>query len=311
MILTAIALGLFLVSLIGVLVIIGRKFPTVAAIDTVATSTAISERKSSILEQRLKRKFQSAFGLIKTRSTPTMGKAKDVWSKAQKKLVDLEHEYKVRSLPVFLNRRQRRQVNSEITDILSQAGALVDDGEYAAAEEKALQAIRLEPRSVPAFELLGKLYMTMKEYGHAKEVFRYLLKLTGESDAMYEHMAEADLADGHLDDARVEFEKAVNLNPKITTYHLDLARVYRQLEQWPKALTSIEEALQLEPNSPKILDEYIDISLGYGKKDFAADGIRRMKDVNPENSKIAEWTERLAAISIRPVRSIDDSSTPL
>lgn len=229
-----------------------------------------------------------------------MDRAKGMWSKAQKKLVDLEHEYKIRSLPVFLNRRQRQQINSEIAGILSQATALRDDGEYAAAEEKALQAIRLEPRSVPAFELLGELYMTMKEYGHAKEVFQYLLKLTGETDAIYEHMAEADLAGGHLDEARSEFEKAADLNPKITAYHLDLARVYRQLELWPKAFASIEEALHLEPNSPKILDEYIDIALGYGKKDFAADGIRRMKEVNPENTKITEWETRLAEIDQAP-----------
>lgn len=297
MILTAIALGVLLISLIGLAVVIGRKFPTLASIDTGATSAAIAERKSSLLEQRLKRKFQSAMSAVKTRSTPAVGKAKEAWSKAQKKLVDLEHEYKVRSLPVFLNRRQRQQVNSEVAEILAQAIALRDDSEYAAAEEKALQAIRLEPRSVPAFELLGELYMTMKEYGHAKEVFQYLLKLTGESDAIYEHMAEADLADGRLEDAQAEFEKAVDLNPKITAYHFDLARVYRQLELWPKAFASIEEALHLEPNSPKILDEYIDISLGYGKKDFAADGIRRMKEVNPENSKIAEWEERVAQLS--------------
>ncbi len=293
MILTVIALVVLVGSVIGLVVVVGRKFPTLASIDTGVSNAAMAERKSSLLEQRLKRKFQTAIGAVKTRGRPAAGKVKFFWTKAQKKLVDLEHEYKVRSLPVFLNRRQRQQINSEIAEILAQAAALSDDSEYAAAEEKALQAIRLEPRSVPAFELLGKLYLTMKEYGHAKEVFQYLLKLTGESDAIYEHMAEADLAEGHLDEARAEFEKAVDLNPKIMAYHLDLARVYRQLEQWPKAFTSIEEALRLEPNSPKIIDEYIDIALGYGKKDFAADGIRRMKEVNPENSKIVEWEERL------------------
>lgn len=296
MILTVIAVGAFLIGLIGLAVVVGRKFSTLASIDTGATSAAMAERKSSLLEQRLKRKFQTAMVVIKTRGTPAVGKAKAAWKKAQKKLVDLEHEYKVRSLPVFLSRRQRRQVNRDIAEILVQAQALRDDNEFTAAEDKALQAVRLEPRSVPAFELLGELYMTTKEYGHAKEVFRYLLKLTGESDAIYEHLAEADLAAGRLDDARAEFEKAVDLNPRITAYHHDLARVYRQLEQWPKALASITEALRLEPNSPKIIDEYIDIALGYGKKDFAADGIRRMKEVNPENSKIVEWEERLTQL---------------
>lgn len=307
MILTVIALIVLLVSLIGLVTIIARKFPTLASVETGAAGAVMAERKSTILEQRLKRKFQSVFSALKTRGTPAIGKTKEIWSRTQKKLVDLEHEYKVRSLPVFLNRRQRHKINVEINDILAQAKALIDDGEQTAAEEKVLQAIRLEPRSVPAFELLGKLYMSTKEYGHAKEVFQYLLKLTGESDAIYEHMAEADLADGHLDEAKAEFEKAADLNPKTTAYHLDLARVYRQLAQWPKAFESVAEALRLEPNSPKILDEYIDISLGYGKKDFAADAIARMKEVNPENSKISEWEERLKSVPTTHVHSNDDT----
>ncbi|GEM_PF-230960 len=308
MILTAVAFGVLLVSLIGLLTIILRKFPTLASIATGATAAAMAERKSSLLEQRLKRKFQSVFGFFKTRSVPAMGKTKALWTRTQKKLVDLEHEYKVRSLPVFLNRRQRHKIDSEILDILNQAKALIDDGEQAAAEEKILQAIRLEPRSVPAFELLGELYLAMKEFGHAKEVFQFLLKLTGESDAIYEHMAEADMGEGHLDEARSEFQKAVDLNPKITAYHFDLARVYHQLEQWPKAFASIAEALRLEPNSPKILDEYIDISLGYGKKDFAASAIAKMKEVNPENSKIADWEARLQAVPKTHVHSSDDQA---
>jgi hypothetical protein len=108
MILTVIALGVLVISLIGLAIVIVRKFPTLATIDTGATSAAIAERKSSLLEQRLKRKFQSALGVVKTRGTPAVGKAKALWSQTQKKLVDLEHEYKVRSLPVFLNRSQRQ-----------------------------------------------------------------------------------------------------------------------------------------------------------------------------------------------------------
>lgn len=296
MILTSIAIGVFLLSLIGCLTIIFRKFPTLASIETGAATTAIAERKSTLLEQRLKRKFSSAFSFMKTKSVPAVGKTKELWSRTQKRLVDLEQEYKVRSLPVFLSRRQRHKIDTEILEILDQAKALMSDGEQAAAEEKILQAIRLEPRSVPAFELLGELYMAMKEYGHAKEVFQFLLKLTGETDAIYEHMAEADLAEGHLEEAGTAFQKAVELNPKITAYHFDLARVYHQLEQWSKAFASISDALRLEPNSPKILDEYIDISLEYGKKDFAASAIAKMKEVNPENSKIPAWEERLTSV---------------
>jgi len=291
-----IALAIIIGCLIAIAVIIIRRFPTVAAIDVSQTTTTIAEKKSSLIEQRLRRKFTAWGEKISTYSGPVTSRLKKFSQQAQRRLVDLEHEYKVRSLPVLLNRRQRRKVDSQVAILLEQAKLLLTDHEERAAEDKALQAIRLEPRSVPAFEFLGQLYLQTKEYGHAKEVYLYLLKLTGESDAIYEHLAEADMAEGHLTEAKQEFQKAIDLNRSVMVYHLELAQVYRQLEDYSKAFASIQEAARLEPNNPKVLDEYLEISIVYGKKQFAQDALNKIKDSNPDNSKIPEWEERIAGL---------------
>lgn len=289
----AIFLGL---SLIGTVVVIIRKFPTLAAINTSTGAEAMAERKHSLIEDRLRRKVGSLWSSVSARAAPVTTATGRLWTSAHKKLVDLEHEYKVRSLPVFLSRRQRRRMDSEIEAMLSQARVMIDDKEYAAAEEKALQAVRLEPRSVPAFELLGQLYLTTKEYNHAKEVYHYLLKLSGDSDAIYEHLGVADLGAGHLDEARDELQQAVNLNRTVASYHSELAQVYAQLDEPAKAFSSIQEATRLEPNNPKVLDRYVEISIAAGKKQFAEDAVARIEAVNPENSKIPQWRESIAAI---------------
>lgn len=283
-------------SLLIIVVIIGRKFPTLASVNTVATSGAMAERKHNLIEERLRRKVVSFWGRVTERAAPVTVATGKVWSAAHKKLVDLEHEYKVRSLPVFLSRRQRHKVDHEISATLDQARALMDDKEYPAAEEKIMQAVRLEPRSVPAFELLGELYMTTKEHGHAKEVYQYLLKLTGDSDAIYEHLSKADLAAGHLEEAREELSHAIDLNRTVATYHVELAEVYTALNDPGKAFSSIQEATRLEPNNPKVLDQYVAISIAAEKKQFAEDAVARIEAVNPENSKIASWREQIAAI---------------
>lgn len=301
----AIVLG---VSLVTLAVIIVRRFPTLAAIDTSATSGAIAERKRNIIEERLRRKVTSMFGKVAERSAPVTAAASRLFTAAQKKLVDLEHEYKVRSLPVFLSRRQRQKVNQEIASMLEQSRALMDDKEYPAAEEKIMQAVRLEPRSVPAFELLGELYMTTKEYGHAKEVYQYLLKLTGDSDAIYEHLGEADMAAGNLEEARDELQHAVDLNRSVATYHSELAVVYTSLTDMAKAFNSIQEAVRIEPNNPKLLDQYVEISIAAGKKQFAEDAVARIESVNPENSKIAAWREAIAAIKDHPLPIAEDTT---
>lgn len=311
-----IAIIVLAISALGVAILIGRKFPTLASIDTVATTGAIAERKHNIIEDRLRRKVVSFWGKVTERSAPIAAVTGRAWNVAHKKLVDLEHEYKVRTLPVFLSRRQRSKVDKEITTTLDQARALLDDQEYLAAEEKAMQAVRLEPRSVPAFEILGELYMSTKEYGHAKEVYQYLLKLTGDSDAIYEHMGEADLAAGHLEEARDELKRAVDLNRTVATYHCDLALVYTALGDRAKAFASIQEAARLEPNNPKVLDQYVEISIAAGKKQFAEDAVARIEAVNPENSKIAPWRGQITAIkeqqlTVEDTNVSNDEHTPL
>lgn len=304
-----IATAVLVLALLAVAIVLGRKFPTLASIDTSASEGAIAERKHNLIEERLRRKVISFWGKVSERSAPVAAVTNKVWTNAQKKLVDLEHEYKVRSLPVFLSRRQRHKIDQEIHTMLDQARAMLDDAEYQAAEEKTMQAVRLEPRSVPAFELLGEIYMATKEYGHAKEVYHYLLKLTGDSDAIYEHLGQADVASGHLEEAKEELEHAVELNRTVATYHTELATVYTALEDSAQAFTSIQEALRLEPNNPKVLDYYVEICIKTGKKQFAEDAVARIESVNPENGKIADWRARIAEIDEQQLTNSSESST--
>ncbi|MBI2984715.1 MAG: hypothetical protein HYY50_03775 [Candidatus Kerfeldbacteria bacterium] len=291
-----IALLVLFLSLAGVATLILRKFPLLAALRGESAPHPLAARKSSLLEERLKRKFQSWWSKAATTGQPLIRQATTILKRSQRKLLDLEHEYQVRSLPIFLNRRQRQKVDRHIAQLLDQAQLFRRDEEYRAAEGKVLQAIRLDPRSVPAFQLLGQLYLGMKEYGHAKEVYKYLLKLVGDSDATYEHLAEADIAAGHLQEAGQEIRQAIALNGAVMTYYLELAQVERGLGHWADAFQSVQEAVRLEPNNPKVLDELIEVSLGYGKKQFAEDAVAKVKAKNPDNSKIVEWEQRLSEL---------------
>lgn len=280
MVIDFILLGLIIISIVGVLVVIIRKLPVLAAIDTAATATNAEIRKSSILEERLKRKFTSGLMKVRTGSAPIIGMMNRLGKNTQKKLVDLEHEYKVRGLPVLMNKMQHRKVQEEIGDICAQARALFADGEHAAAEEKALQAIRLDPRSIAAFELLGELYLATKEYGQAKEVYLYLIKLATDPHLHVEH---ADT---------VEADAQRNLSE----YYVDMAEAERGLEQWDASFQAIAQALSIEENNPKILDAYIEIAIRDNRKLEAQEAVDRMKTVNPENMKIDDWEAQISAI---------------
>ena len=281
------SLAVFIAAVVGILAMVIRKLPLLAALQIAETPKHVEEKKSSLLEERLKRKFTSLWGSVRERTKPLAGRTAGLLNRAQKSLVDLEQEYKIRSLPVFLNRRQRQSVNAEIQEFLQQAQTFLDEEEYAAAEEKCLQAIRYEPRSVPSFELLGEIYARQKEWGHAKEVYLYLEKLLPEHDAILDHRPIAD---------REPEGEGVTKEQRQVLFRDRLIECYCELQDWPNAFSMIEQALRDEPNSPKILDQYIDIAIAYGKKSFAADALEKLKEVNPENSKITEWEEQIAAL---------------
>lgn len=302
MIISLVAIAILGVCLIGLGVVIGRKFPILARFNATSPTSTVEARKKSLVEERLRRKFTASWARFKKYTGPVGEQTTKLWDRTHKKLVDLEHEYKVRSLPVFLNRRHRRQIDHEITDMLVQARALLDDGEAAAAEEKCMQAIRLEPRSVPAFEFLGQLYLQTKEFGHAKEVYHYLLKLTGDREAVYHHGQTSETGSLVLTTTPPEADHV------IASYRLELSTIYRQLGDTHAAFDSAQEAARLEPNSPKVLDALICASVSAGKKQFAEDALTKLIEVNPQNSKIAEWRDQIATMPSRPIATPENDT---
>jgi uncharacterized protein HemY len=298
MILAWIAAAVLLASLIGIAIVIGRKLPLAAAVDPSHAPAAI--RKAEIVETRLRRKFQNMWSAVSERGRPMTGKLGTIMAEAQSKLRDLEHEYRVRSLPVLLNRRQRHRLNEEIQGLLDQAEVTINEGEEKAAEEKCLQAIRMEPRSIPAFTMLGNLYIQRKEFAHAKEVFRYLEKLTEEGDAVYDH---------HSEEAN-QTAKAQATGLQVRIYQ-QLTDCYRGLEDQTAAFANIQEAYRLAPTNPKVLDMYIAAAIAVGKKAFAAGAVEKLRTVNPENSKIAEWEAAIGSMADTHLASPLEDSRPL
>jgi len=284
-------------SIVGIITILIRKFPLAAAVDTEQAPVS-TLKKDQIVETRLRRKLHTFWSRVQDRSRPMAQSLGGMMAKTQSKLRDLEHEYKVRSLPVLLNRRQRRRVNEEVQTILDQADSLLTDKEHKAAEEKCLQAVRMEPRSIPAFDFLGELYLANKEYAHAKEVYKFLEKLTEESDAIYDH---------HSDEANAAaLSQAESIKIRFAER---MAEAYRGLEDLPAAFESIQTAYRLAPTNPKILDTFIDIAIKLEKKAFASDALAQLQSVNPENSKIEEFATAIAALPETHLTDSNESST--
>jgi tetratricopeptide (TPR) repeat protein len=109
-------------------------------------------------------------------------------------------------------------------------------------------------------------------------------------------VAEIAEAEGAWEQAIEYYQQTLLLNDGVSSRFLKLAELFTKIGQPETALVAIQEALALEPQNPKYLDNYIEASILVENKKMAEDGFQRLRMVNPENQKLTLFRERIDAL---------------
>ena len=153
-------------------------------------------------------------------------------------------------------------LSSDVQRLMSEASDLVKEEQFAQAEKRYIEIISHHPKLVEAYEYLGRLYGKMKQLDQAVEALNFAAKLA----------------------------------PLDASVQASLGEVYLLREQWTKALSAFQRAVDKRPGNPKYLDGLIESALGAGKVNEAVQGLKLLKQANPENAKIEDFQERLIAL---------------
>ena len=136
--------------------------------------------------------------------------------------------------------------------------ALSDDLEL--AEQCFLDVITLDPRNLESYEALSRIYLTKKSFLEAIELLEFLVKL----------------------------------NPALAgRYLFDVAEAFLQSGDRKSAFNYALKALTEEPQSPKYLDFLIELAILEGRKREGEKYLETLREVNPENAKLADFENRL------------------
>jgi len=172
---------------------------------------------------------------------------------------------------------QRRE---RIRELFRQVQNSLKTDDLEQAENSLIEIISLDQKKLQAFIDLADVYARGKKWPEARQTLGYALKLIKAN-------------------ARDEFFMAeVNL-PEI---HFSLAWICENLDDRAAALDNILEALEFENNNPRYLDYAIELALLKKDKKIALLMLSRLKEVNPENSKLADWEEK--------IKELVDNATP-
>ena len=266
--LTIISILLVLACLIIIASIIIKKFPALAILDVEnIPGQKEAKFKEQIIKNRLERDL-SKWGKVFIKiwhflNSITSGPLHDAYDKL-KAVKDVYRKSK--KLTLTQRREHIRNLFRTTEDSLK-----ADDLDK--AEESLIEIISLEQKNLPAFVELAEVYTRGKKWAEARQTLGYALKLVKASKDEY-----------FIGDVTPQ------------EIHFSLAWVNDNLNDYLEALDHIRESLEFEPNQPRYLDLALDLAIKQKDKKFATEILERLREVNPENAKLAEWREEVLAI---------------
>jgi tetratricopeptide (TPR) repeat protein len=268
--LVIISLSFLVLALVVMLVIIIRKFPALAILDvTNLPGEKEAKFKEEIMQARVKRDLSRWFGIFGRAWLSVTKNLSSFMRSRQSQLKKLKSSYQSNLKLPWLEKQKK------INSLLFAAQESLKKEDQAAAEESLVEVVSLDQKNLPAFYQLGNLYATQKKWPEARQTFDYALRLAKQAKAGVDNSEENKASD----------------------IYFCLAKIEKEADNLEKALDNMQEAIELEPNSPRYLDLILDLSIMKKDKDLAQSFLDRLASVNPENNKLAEWQDKIDKLS--------------
>lgn len=253
----SILLGIALVALLVIVVVVLRKIPQLRVIDI---SSIPKERQRQKKEELILSKFQRKSSARMKRVGKVSKGVVDSVSKqgrrAVQRLYRLEQYYQ--KLKRAADEGMHQYSDEVIRARMEEAQGFIKQGEFIPAEKIFIDIISHNPKSADAYEGLGNMYLQAGQLEQATETLLFALRLSP-------------------DDASV---------------NVALAEIALKQDEPGRALPYLRKAVEKRSKNPRYLDYYIDVALQVGSLKDAREGIKSLKEVNPENKKIEEFEAR-------------------
>ncbi len=257
---TIIPIILIIISLIIILSIIIRKFPSLAILDV---ESIPEEKEAKFKERIMKDRFDRELGKLGSefaRIWQTISKKlKSFFSFLYNNLQERKKKYQSQNKLSFTKKKQRT------AKIIVEVDENIVQEDYVAAEKKAIEILNYDSHNQEAFEHLGKIYLALKKYDEAKETHYFILKLLQEKG---DQMGQAET-------------------------HFILSEIAEKMDNIQEALQEIHRALAITSNNPRFLDRLVAICVEMKDKKEAVEACRKLTDANPENQKLREWWQKI------------------
>ena len=169
-------------------------------------------------------------------------------------------------------------------ELISDAIAESQHGQYQSSSEKLSAALKTEPNSVPAHYLLGLDYYRLREFPRAVEELQRVMKLSPDYALAAFNLGLAYAHAGDLDGAIQSLKRALDLDGTNFSAAYNLGAAYTQKQMVPEAVESFRQTIAIAPEySPghRALGELL---LYQGQLDESLAELHRAADLDPQDA---------------------------
>jgi tetratricopeptide (TPR) repeat protein len=164
-----------------------------------------------------------------------------------------------------------------MSPLLAEAETLANQGRISEAKSKIYEELQQNPANAEAYDLLGVISVSEKDYPGALEAFQHALKLDPTSTRTRNNVANVYVAQGKLDLAEQEFRTVLRTAPANRDANYNLGLVLLAQGAPSKAI------LHFQRVRPANLETKFNLTRAYLQAGKTAEGLKSAADLSNEN----------------------------
>jgi len=161
------------------------------------------------------------------------------------------------------------------------------------SEQYYLDMIKLQPKNLSNYDLLGKFYLEQSDFSEAKDVYEYLTNHEPGNPEFQARLGFCMYQEKQFDKAAAAYGKSLALDSTQPNRYYNLGLSLESAGKPDEAIKNFETAISLEPSSVKY---YISLSNIYIKTNNgikAREVLQKAKAIDPENEAVKAKLEKL------------------
>jgi tetratricopeptide (TPR) repeat protein len=168
--------------------------------------------------------------------------------------------------------------------------SLLQQGAVGEAKRKVQEQLESDPSSVEAYNLLGIIDTSQKEYANALEAFQHALRLDSKSARTHNNLGNLYVAQDKLDAAAKEFRTALRLDPASGDAHYNLGLLLMARG------SSVEAIGHFQQVRPINLATRLNLLRAYLRAGRTTEGLKLAAEISGQNSNDVELHSTLGAL---------------